>query len=163
MGLRAPQTRAMTPAIWGDVMRKTLLGLTMALAMTFGVVGQSRTANAFLLNDRSPNVTAGQLVAGLGMTAAYYLSICNSNFNHCARFDSPRSLQMYGLTTVGCMALSPIIGGLLVSYNEHRELKSSEVFMMAADCLVPIIGGWIMKSAFDAHPEWDAGTGRGRR
>ena len=80
-----------------------------------------------------------------------------------ARFDSARSLKWYGLTTVGCMALSPIIGGLLVSANEKRELRSSEVFMMTADCLVPIIGGLIMKAAFDAHPEWDAGTGRPRR
>ena len=61
------------------------------------------------------------------------------------------------------MALSPIIGGLLVRYNEKRELRSSEVFTMAADCVVPILGGWIMKAAFDAHPEWDAGTGRSRR
>jgi hypothetical protein len=60
------------------------------------------------------------------------------------------------------MALTPIVGGLLVSYNEHREMRSSEVLGMAADCVVPIIGGWIMQAAFDAHPEWDAGTGRRR-
>ncbi len=144
-------------------MKKTILGLTMALTMMVGLVAQGGTAKAFLLNDRSPNVQAGQLIAGLGMTAAYYAAICNRNFSSCARFDSARSLHYYGLTTVGCMALSPIIGGLLVSYNEHRELKSSEAFMMVADCLVPIIGGWVMKAAFDAHPEWDAGTGGSRR
>ena len=143
-------------------MKKKFLGLAMAVA-TFGLVAQGGTANAFLLNDRSPNVQAGQIVAGLGMTAAYYAWICNNSFNNCARFTSTRALHAYGITTIGCMALSPIIGGLLVSHNEHRELKSSEVFMMTADCLLPIIGGWIMKSAFDAHPEWDAGTGRGRK
>ena len=143
-------------------MKKSLIALATAVA-TFGLVGQASTANAFLLNDRSPNVTAGQIIAGVSMTAAYYGMICNRNFNRCARFTSNRSLQAYGLTTVGCMALSPIIGGLLVSYNEKRELRSSEVFMMTADCLVPIIGGWIAKAAFDAHPEWDAGTGRARK
>jgi H+/Cl- antiporter ClcA len=142
-------------------MKKKLLGLAMAAA-TFGLVAQGSTANAFLLNDRSPNVQTGQIIAGLGMTAAYYGMICNNNFNHCARFTSQRALHAYTLTTVGCMALSPIIGGLLVSYNEHRELKSSEVLMMTADCVLPIIGGWIMKSVTDAHPEWDAGTGRRR-
>jgi hypothetical protein len=35
--------------------------------------------------------------------------------------------------------------------------------MMTADCVLPIIGGWLMKAAFDAHPEGDAGTGRSRR
>jgi hypothetical protein len=143
-------------------MKKRFLGLAMGVA-SLGLVAQGGTANAFLLNDRSPNVQAGQIIAGLGMTAAYYGMICNSSFNNCARFTSTRALHAYGITTVGCMALSPIIGGLLVSYNEKRELKSSEVFMMTADCLVPIIGGWIMKSVFDAHPEWDAGTGRARK
>jgi hypothetical protein len=144
-------------------MKKTLLGLTMAVAMLGGLVGQSSKANAFLLNDRSPNVLGGQIVVGAGMAAVYWTQICRHNFHHCARFDSARSLKWYGITTVGCMALSPIVAGLLVSTNERRELKSSEVFMMTADCIVPIIGGWLMKAAFDAHPEWDAGTGRSRR
>jgi hypothetical protein len=143
-------------------MKKSLIALATAVA-TLGLVAQASTANAFLLKDRSPNVQAGQIIAGLGMTAAYYAAICNRNFNHCARFDSARSLKFYGLTTVGCFALSPIIGGLLVSMNEKRELKSSEVFMMVGDCLVPIIGGWIAKAAFDANPQWDAGTGRARQ
>ena len=124
---------------------------------------QGGSANAFLLRDRSPNVTAGQIIAGGAMTAAYYGAICNRNFSRCARFDSARSLKYYGLTTVGCFALSPIIGGLLVSHNERRELKSSEVFMMLGDCVVPIIGGLIAKAAFDANPQWDAGTGRSRK
>ena len=143
-------------------MKKSLIALATAVA-TLGLVGQASTANAFLLNDRSPNVMAGQLIAGLSMSAVYFTQTCNRNFTRCARFDSARSLKWYGLTTVGCFALSPIIGGLLVSANEKRELRSSEVFMMTADCVVPIIGGWLMKAAFDAHPEWDAGTGRPRR
>ena len=143
-------------------MRKSLIGLAMAVA-TFGLVGQASTANAFLLSNRSPNVMAGQLIAGVSMSAVYFSKVCHHGFNHCARFDSPRALKWYGLTTVGCFALSPIISGLLVSHNEQRELRSSEVFMMTADCVLPILGGWIMKAAFDAHPEWDAGTGRPRR
>lgn len=143
-------------------MKKSLIALALAV-MTFGLVGQARPANAFLLNDRSPNVTAGQLIAGLSMTAAYFAATCRHDFNHCARFTSHRALKYYGLTTVGCFALSPIIGGLLVSANERRELRSSEVFMMVGDCVVPIIGGLIMKAAFDANPQWDAGTGRARR
>ena len=143
-------------------MKTKLIALAFA-ALSFGMVMQSGSANAFLLRDRSPNVTAGQIIAGAGMTAAYYSAICNRNFSRCARFDSYRSLKYYGLTTVGCFALSPIIGGLLVSHNERRELKSSEVFMMLGDCVLPIVGGWIAKAAFDANPHWDAGTGRARK
>jgi ribosome-associated protein YbcJ (S4-like RNA binding protein) len=142
-------------------MKKKLLGLAMAVA-TFGLVAQGGTAKAFLLNDRSPNVTVGQFIAGGSMAAVYWTQICHNGFHNCANFTSAHALKWYGLTTVGCMALSPIIGGLLVSANEKRELRSSEVYMMTADCILPIIGGWIMKSAFDAHPEWDAGTGHAR-
>ena len=143
-------------------MRKTLLGLAMALAAFGGLVAQSGKANAFLLTNRSSNVLAGQIIAGGGMTAVYFTQICHHNFHHCAKFTSAKALKWYGITTVGCMALSPIISGLLVSYNERRELKSSEAMGMLADCVVPFIGGWIVQAAYDAHPEWDAGTGRRR-
>src|SRR5438552_18048374 len=99
MGLRAPQTREGSSDL-GGVMKKSLIALATAVA-TLGLVGQASTANAFLLNDRSPNVTAGQIIAGVGMTAAYYSAICNRNVNHCARFTSPRALNYYRPPTLG--------------------------------------------------------------
>jgi hypothetical protein len=162
MGLRAPQTRD-DSSDWGEFMKKTLLGLALAIVALGGLVAQSGKANAFLLTNRSPNVLAGQLIVGGSMSAVYWTRICRHNFHHCARFDSPRALKWYGITTVGCMALSPIVAGLLVSANERRELRSSEVLGMAADCVFPFVGGWIMQAAFDAHPEWNAGTGRARK
>jgi len=144
-------------------MKRSLIALATAAVAALGLMMQGGSAQAFLLKDRSPNVTAGQIIAGGGMAAVYWTRVCRGgNFNNCARFDSPRALKWYGLTTVGCFALSPIISGMLVSMNEQRELRSSEVFMMMADCVVPIIGGWVAKAAFDANPSWDAGTGRGR-
>lgn len=125
----------------------------MAIAAFGGLIAQSGKANAFLLTNRSPNVFAGQIIAGGGMAAVYWTQICTHNFHHCARFDSARALKWYGITTVGCMALSPIIAGLLVSMNEHRQLTSKEVFMMTADCVVPILGGLIMEAAW--NPAWD--------
>lgn len=143
-------------------MKRSLIALATAAVAALGLMVQGGSAQAFLLKDRSPNVTAGQIIAGGSMAAVYWTQVCNRNFSRCARFDSPRALKWYGITTIGCFALSPIVGGLLVSHNEQRELRSSEVFMMLGDCVVPIIGGWIAKAAFDANPQWDAGTGRGR-
>lgn len=130
------------------------------LAAAFGLFQPSK-ADAFLLNDRSPNVTAAQLVVGLGMSGAYL----GTTYRHgrFERFTSRHSLKMFGLTTVGCFALTPILGAALVGANEHRELRSSEVYMMVGDCVVPILGGLLMKAAFDANPQWDAGTGRPTR
>jgi hypothetical protein len=139
-------------------MKKMLLGLGMMALAALGLFAQTNKADAFFLSQRSPNVEVGQIIAGGGMAAAYFALTCHHNFSHCERFTSANALKWYGLTTVGCFAL-----GGLVSMNEHRELRSSEVFIMTADCVVPILGGLIMKAAFDAHPEWDAGTGRPSR
>lgn len=143
-------------------MRKSLLALVTAAML--GLFAQGGTAQAFLLQDRSPNVVAGQIIAGGGMTVAYIALTCRHGFNNnCRPYGKNFSTKWYGLTTVGCFALSPIIAGGLVSLNEQRELRSSEVFMMVGDCVLPIIGGLIMKAAFDANPQWDAGTGKSRR
>jgi hypothetical protein len=131
------------------------------LVASFGLVFQAGSAKAFLLNDRSPNVTTAQIIVGSGMTAAYLASIYRHR--HFESFSSPHALKMWGLTTVGCFALTPLLGAALVGHNEHRELRSSEVYMMVGDCVVPILGGILMKAAFDANPQWDAGTGRPTR
>ena len=139
-------------------MRKYLIALGAAMA-ALGLFAQVSTADAHLLGRRSPSVTVAQLGVGLGMSAVYFSQTCNRNFSNCSRFGSARSLKWYGLTTVGCFALSPMVGAALVGHNEHRELRSSEVFMMLGDCVVPILGGLFWQAMFDAHPEWDRGTG----
>jgi hypothetical protein len=139
-------------------MKKRLLALAAAVAM-FGLAAQSGTANAFLLGGRSPNVTASQLVIGLGTTGAY-LALTHRHHHHLHHHNKLRfSPKWYGLTTVGCMALTPILGAGLVGANEGRELRSSEVFIMMGDCVVPILGGLFWQSMFAANPQWDRGTG----
>lgn len=143
-------------------MKKILIALGTALA-ALGLFAQVSTADAHLLGRRSPSVTVAQLMVGAGMSAVYFSQVCNSNFSNCARFGSARSLKWYGLTTVGCLGLAPIVAAGFVSATEHRELRSSEVFMIAGDCVVPILGGWFWQAMFDAHPEWDQGTGKPTR
>ena len=141
-------------------MKKLLPTLGAAMA-ALGLLAQVSTADAHLLGNRSPNVTAAQLSVGIASTATLYA--LTHRHGHHARIGSSRFLKWYGLTTIGCMALTPIVGAALVSANEHRELRSSEVFMMAGDCVVPILGGLFWQAMFDAHPEWDRGTGRPTR
>jgi hypothetical protein len=58
------------------------------------------------------------------------------------------------VTTAGCLALSPIVGTVLVG----RELTYREAYGLTADCVIPFIGAWLVNKAFDAHPEWEAAT-----
>ena len=107
-------------------MKKRLLALAAAIAIS-GFAAQSGTANAFLLSGRSPNVTAAQLVVGAGTFGAYLALTRHHHHHHHNKFHF--SAQGYGLTTVGCMGLTPILGGLF----------------------------W--QAMFNANPHWDRGTG----
>ena len=86
---------------------------------------------------------------GAASTAAYF-GINNWHW----RWQSNAAISQGGaiaLTTIGCMALSPIVGTIVV----NRELTMREAHVMAASCVVPIIGGWLVEAAYDAHPEWE--------
>lgn len=141
-------------------MKKLLFTLGAAMA-ALGLFAQVSTADAHLLGRRSPSVTAAQLTVGLASTGTLY-ALTHRRHHH-VRIGSRTFVKWYSLTTIGCMALTPILGAALVSATEHRELRSSEVFMMAGDCVVPILGGLFWQAMFDAHPEWDRGTGRPTR
>jgi hypothetical protein len=137
-------------------MKKLLLALGAALA-ALGLFAQVSTADAHLLGRRSPSVTAAQLAVGIASTATFW-ALTHRRHHH-VHIGSRTFWKWYGLTSVGCMALTPMVGAALVGHNEHRELRSSEVFMMVGDCVVPILGGLFWQAMFDAHPEWDRGTG----
>ena len=53
----------------------------------------------------------------------------------------------YGASAIGCAALSPIVGTLIV----NRPLTTREVFISTANCAVPFVGGWVMNAWFDRN------------
>src|SRR6185312_301274 len=65
--------------------------------------------------------------------------------------SSLTSLGAWGATTVGCIALAPIVATVVLD----RPLTQREAGVLAGSCIVPIIGGWLVDAAYDAHPEWD--------
>jgi hypothetical protein len=58
----------------------------------------------------------------------------------------------WAATTLGCIAVSPMVATVVL----NRPLTMREGHIMAGSCLVPIIGGWLVEKAYEAHPEWDA-------
>ena len=53
------------------------------------------------------------------------------------------------MTTVGCMALSPMIASIVVYNTQGRNLTHREAMGMGADCIVPFLGSLIVNAAFD--------------
>jgi hypothetical protein len=59
----------------------------------------------------------------------------------------------WGITTVGCAAVSPMVATVVL----NRPLTMREGHVLFASCVLPIVGGWLVNEAYDAHPEWEAG------
>ena len=127
---------------------KRLVVAAAALVAALGLAGQTaRAQGLFPLYRSDPQLAVSGLAVGAATTGAYF-AVRNAG-------GGPRRIPVggaWGLTTVGCMALTPLIGGIVV----QRELTRREVHMMLADCIVPFIGGWIMDAYFRAHPERDS-------
>jgi hypothetical protein len=96
-------------------------------------------------------LVAVSLGVGAASTATY-LSINDWNLNHWNASAIPQ-LGAYAGTTIGCMALSPMVATMVV----NRPLTMREAHVLVASCVLPIIGGWLVNEAYDAHPEWEAG------
>jgi hypothetical protein len=57
----------------------------------------------------------------------------------------------WGITTVGCAAISPMVATAVLK----RPLTQREAGILLGSCVVPIIGGWLVNAAYEAHPDWD--------
>jgi hypothetical protein len=110
-----------------------------------------------------PYVFVGGTIAGVGMLGAYYAIENNRAIefgNRTRRVGGIRRHHnnfnggAYALTTVGCMALSPMLASALVYANEGRMLSHREALGLGADCIIPFIGSMLWNAAYDAHPEW---------
>ena len=126
-------------------MKKSMSVAALATALLMLLTPGAR-AGDFQLWRGDPQLIAPSVGVGVGMTGAYFALHNRSAAN---RISDGGAI---GLTTVGCMALTPIVSGIVV----QRELTRREVHVMMADCVVPFIGGWLMNAYFDAHPERDS-------
>src|ERR1700761_2397615 len=127
-------------------MKKMLSAVALGAAVAVLLAPGAR-AGEFQLFPGDPRLIAPGVVVGAATTGAYF-AIRNQG-------GSPHritELGAFGLSTVGCMALTPIASGIVV----QRELTRREVHEMLANCIVPFVGGWLVDAYFDAYPERDS-------
>ncbi|HLH89840.1 MAG TPA: hypothetical protein VKX28_15415 [Xanthobacteraceae bacterium] len=103
-------------------------------------------AGDFQLFRGDPKLIAPGVAVGAATTGAYFALHNRSVAN---RMSAGGAM---GLTTVGCMALTPMVSAAVV----QRELTRREVHEMLANCVIPFVGGWLIDAYFDAHPERDS-------
>ena len=94
---------------------------------------------------RDPKLAASNFWVGAGATGAYF-ALRHGHDAVRASGTTTRGFA-YGATAIGCAALSPIVGTLIV----NRPLTTREVFISTANCALPFVGGWAMNAWFDRN------------
>ncbi|BAT59712.1 hypothetical protein GJW-30_1_02245 [Variibacter gotjawalensis] len=101
------------------------------------------------------------VIVGGAMTGTYY-AIEHKRFLN-AGGGRHFNTGAWGLTTVGCMALTPMVAAAWVHNTEGRPLTQREAMGMGANCVVPFLGGLVVDAMFDANPQWEPVPARRRR
>lgn len=100
---------------------------------------------------RDQKLAGSNFVVGAAATGAYFAT--SNRYN-----GTLPSGAAYVGTSLGCAAVSPIVGTLVVK----RELSMREVWVSTSNCFIPVVGGWMANAYFDRHPEWDLPPGKRR-
>jgi hypothetical protein len=126
------------------------LAFFAAVIAAFAFLCQSADAHGYHHGGKRIKVVA--IGVGAASTAGYF-AINNWKWNNWNNSSGLTSLGAWGLTTIGCAAVSPIVATVVV----NRVLTNREANYLVASCVLPIVGGWLVNQAFDAHPEWEPG------
>ena len=143
---------------------KRLLAITVVALTALGMASQDAAAQRrapaeqvyigpFPMGDE--RVFWSGMIIGAGTTGAYFA------------IENKRSLRLPGdgrnfntgafaLTTVGCMAISPMLAAAWVHATEGRPLTSREALGLGAGCIIPFIGPLLVDAHFNANPQWEA-------
>jgi hypothetical protein len=119
-----------------------LVAVCAALALT----AQSAQAQHRPIDRRLTGVSIG---VGAAATAGYFaINGWKWKWNNASGLTQAGAI---GITTLGCAAVAPMVATVVL----NRPLTMREGHVMVASCIIPIIGGWLVEQAYDAHPEWE--------
>jgi hypothetical protein len=121
--------------------------LFAGLALIFVIGLQSQPARAQANTWNTPN--SFWIGVGAGTGVASYL-MTKKHGNPPVRHVSYGTA--YGVTTFGCMVVYPMVATVVL----NRQLTPREAYVGMADCVVPIIGGWLVDAALP-HDAWTDG------
>lgn len=128
-----------------------LAAVILAIGLQTGLArAQDNSLFGWLFGHQDPRLTATGIVVGLGADGAGY-ALSHKHGHPPTRIASPGTA--YGITAFGCAVLYPILGTIAV----NRPLTPREAYVGIANCVVPIIGGWIVDASLP-HTAWNDGV-----
>jgi hypothetical protein len=127
--------------------RKLAIFVAAVAALAFTCQGASA-------HDGGKKFKLKAVAIGTGAAAtAGYFAINNWQWNW-SNSSTLSQAGAIGFITMGCAAVSPMVATVVL----NRPLTMREAHYLVASCIVPIIGGWVVNAAYDAHPEWEPGV-----
>jgi hypothetical protein len=133
--------------------------LFAALIAAFAFASQSAEAGGYRHHDKK-KIAAVAIGVGAASTAGYF-ALNNWNWNgwNSNAAGGLTRLGAYGVTTLGCAAVSPMVATVVL----NRPLTMREAHVLVGSCVVPIVGGLIVNAVWDANPQWEPGRPAPRR
>lgn len=128
--------------------------LFAALIAAFAFASQSAEAGGYRHHHDKKKIAAVAIGVGAASTAAYF-SLNNWRWNgwNTNSAGGLTRLGAYGVTTIGCAAVSPMVATVVL----NRPLTMREAHVLVGSCVVPIVGGLLVNAIWDANPQWEPG------
>jgi hypothetical protein len=116
------------------------LAIIVAVIAAFAVTCQGADAKS-RKHHTDKRLVAVSIGVGAASTATYF-AINDWKWNH---WEASGITQFgaYAGTTIGCMAVSPMVATMVV----NRPLTMRETNVLVASCVLPIVGGWLVNKA----------------
>jgi uncharacterized membrane protein YidH (DUF202 family) len=125
------------------------IALCAALIAAFAFTTQSANAGG-RHHHINKKIVATAIVVGAASTAAYF-AINNWSWNGWNNGSGLTRLGAYGVTSLGCAVVSPMVATVVL----NRALTQREGHILIGSCVLPLVGGWLVNEAYNAHPDWD--------
>ncbi|HEY5167445.1 MAG TPA: hypothetical protein VII80_06555 [Pseudolabrys sp.] len=123
------------------------LAIFAAVIAAFAFTCQSADAKSRRHVDQ--RITAVAIGVGAASTAAYF-AINDWRWHGWNNSSGLSGWGAWGATTIGCTALSPIVATAVLD----RPLSYREAHILVGSCVIPIVGGWLVNEAYNAHVLW---------
>ncbi|MFN3658915.1 MAG: hypothetical protein ACK4UO_16830 [Pseudolabrys sp.] len=115
-----------------------------ALIAAFAFATQGAEAHGRKKVDK--RITATAIGVGAASTAAYF-AINDWKWDGWTYKANLTRLGAWGATTLGCAAVSPMVGSAVLG----RPLKYREAHILVGSCVIPVVGGWLVNEAYNAR------------
>jgi len=117
--------------------------LVVFAAVMAAVAFACQSANAGERKEIDPRITGTAIGVGVASTAAYFAIKGNSHWGR-------PNWGAWGISAYGCAVVSPIVATVVL----NRPLSYREAHILIGSCVVPLVGGWVVNEAYNAHILW---------